>query len=68
MWHYSHYGKFAVGGAGLIVVEMTSVLPNGRITPCCSGLWNDEQADLMRPVVDFAHSQARSPICEMVAY
>jgi len=43
-WHFTHYGQIARGGAGLIIVEATAVSPEGRITPACLGLWNDDQA------------------------
>ena len=43
-WHQVHYTSLARGGAGLVVVEATAVSPEGRITPKCLGLWNDEQA------------------------
>ena len=42
-WHLSHYASIARGGAGLVIVEATAVTPEGRITPGCAGLWNDEQ-------------------------
>lgn len=44
-WHQVHYTTLARGGAGLVVVEATAVSPEGRITPRCLGLWNDEQAN-----------------------
>jgi 2,4-dienoyl-CoA reductase-like NADH-dependent reductase (Old Yellow Enzyme family) len=43
-WHEVHYTSLARGGAGLVIVEATAVSPEGRITPDCLGLWNDEQA------------------------
>jgi len=43
-WHAIHYASLARGGAGLLIVEATAVAPEGRITPACLGLWNDEQA------------------------
>lgn len=50
-WHHIHLGGLARGGAGLVVVEATAVSPEGRITPGCSGLWNDEQgAELAKAV------------------
>jgi 2,4-dienoyl-CoA reductase-like NADH-dependent reductase (Old Yellow Enzyme family) len=52
-WHRVHYEGLARGGAGLVVVEATAVSPEGRITPADLGLWNDAQADALRPVVDF---------------
>lgn len=49
-WHNSHYAALAHGGAGLVIVEATAVSPEGRITPRCLGLWNDEQAVLLKEV------------------
>ena len=43
-WHQAHYAGLGRGGAGLVIVEATAVAPEGRITPGCLGLWNDEQA------------------------
>ncbi|MEI7183014.1 NADH:flavin oxidoreductase/NADH oxidase [Pectobacterium carotovorum] len=43
-WHQVHYASLARGGAGLVIVEATAVAPEGRITPHCTGIWNDEQA------------------------
>ncbi|WP_137172523.1 NADH:flavin oxidoreductase/NADH oxidase [Massilia sp. HP4] len=42
-WHRAHYASIARGGAGLVIVEATAVTPEGRITPGCAGLWNEEQ-------------------------
>lgn len=42
-WHFMHYGSFACSGAGMLIVEATGVRPEGRITPFCLGIWNDEQ-------------------------
>jgi 2,4-dienoyl-CoA reductase-like NADH-dependent reductase (Old Yellow Enzyme family) len=50
-WHLSHYASMARGGAGLVIVEATGVSPEGRITPGCTGLWNDEQAQAFVPIV-----------------
>ncbi|CAG9194801.1 NADH:flavin oxidoreductase [Paraburkholderia sabiae] len=46
-WHEVHYAGIARGGAGLVIVEATAVSPEGRITPACTGLWNDQQAEGM---------------------
>ncbi len=54
-WHQVHIGAFATGGAGLIMMEATGVLPEGRISINCLGLWNDEQRDALKPIVKFAH-------------
>ena len=52
-WHYVHYGTRAVGGSSLIIVEASAVEPRGRISEGDLGLWNDEQAEALRPVVQF---------------
>lgn len=55
-WHDVHIGSFATGGAGLIMMEATGVVPEGRISTHCLGLWNDKQRDQLIPIVKFAHS------------
>lgn len=54
-WHDVHIGAFASGGAGMIMMEATGVSPEGRISTQCLGLWNDEQAERLKPIVEFAH-------------
>ena len=49
-WHRAHYTSIARGGAGLVIVEATAVTPEGRITPGCTGLWNDEQVEGMAAI------------------
>ncbi|MBE9639808.1 NADH:flavin oxidoreductase/NADH oxidase [Salipiger mangrovisoli] len=44
-WHLAHYTSLARGGAGLVIVEATAVSPEGRITPGCTGLWEDAQIE-----------------------
>lgn len=60
-WHHAHLGARAQGGLGLIIVEATGVLPEGRITPACLGLWNDQQRDALAPIVAFMKSQGVVP-------
>jgi 2,4-dienoyl-CoA reductase-like NADH-dependent reductase (Old Yellow Enzyme family) len=55
-WHDVHIGSFATGGTGMIMMEATGVLPEGRISTTCLGLWNDAQTERLKPIVDFAHS------------
>ncbi|MGI4779227.1 MAG: NADH:flavin oxidoreductase/NADH oxidase [Janthinobacterium lividum] len=50
-WHLSHYASMARGGAGLVIVEATAVAPEGRITPGCTGIWNDDLAQAFVPIV-----------------
>jgi len=61
-WHLVHLGSRAVGGAGLVMTEMTCVSPEGRISPRCTGLWNEEQANAFTRIVDFVHTHTDSRI------
>jgi anthraniloyl-CoA monooxygenase len=67
-WHLMHYGARAVGGAGLLFTEMTCVSPIGRITPGCTGLWNEAQRDGWRRIVDFVHAQSSAKICLQIGH
>lgn len=49
-WHQVHYPALARGGSGLVIVEATAVAPEGRITPNCLGIWNDEQAQQLSTI------------------
>ena len=51
-WHLTHLNQFAMGGAGLILMEATAVERRGRITHGCTGLWSDAHRDAMRPIVE----------------
>ncbi len=61
-WHLVHLGSRAVGGAGLVMTEMTCVSPDARITPGCTGMWNDEQAAAWRRIVEFVHRRSAAKI------
>ena len=62
-WHLVHYGARATGGAGLVVTEMTCVSPEGRITPGCTGLWDETQCAAWQRIVTFVHQESRARIC-----
>ncbi len=50
-WHYVHYVSRAVGGTGLIIIEMTNIEPRGRITNRCLGLWSADQVPAYRRII-----------------
>ncbi|MEI6530197.1 MAG: NADH:flavin oxidoreductase/NADH oxidase [bacterium] len=56
-WHFVHYGTRAVGGVGLIMIEVTAVEPGGRLTPHDLGLWDEEQVLPLAKLVDFLKKQ-----------
>jgi len=57
-WHEVHLGARAIGGAALVIAEATAVAPEGRITPGCTGLWNDAQAQAFAPIAAFVKRHA----------
>ncbi|HUS53196.1 MAG TPA: NADH:flavin oxidoreductase/NADH oxidase [Thermohalobaculum sp.] len=64
-FHHVHYGKFAIGGAGLVFVEEAAVTRNGRITNGCLGLWEDGQIDAIAPIAAFLKSQGVVPAIQI---
>lgn len=56
-FHLMHYGSFAIKGPGLIIIEACGVVPEGRITPQCVGIWSDKHIDGLKCVVDSIKSQ-----------
>jgi len=56
-WHLVHLGSRAVGGAGLVFTEATSVSPEGRISPDDTGIWNDAQTEAWSRIVQFIRGQ-----------
>ena len=54
-WHFVHLGTRAVGGAGLVCVEATAVVPEGRISPEDMGLWKDDHIAPLARIVRFLH-------------
>lgn len=54
-WHYIHYVSRAIGGASLIIIEMTDVEPDGRISDYDLGLWSDEQIPALARIVEACH-------------
>jgi len=67
-WHLVHLGSRAIGGAGLVFVEMTCPAPDARITPGCTGLWNREQRDAFKRIVRFVHDHSQAKICMQLGH
>jgi anthraniloyl-CoA monooxygenase len=61
-WHIVHLGSRAIGGAGLVMAEMTDVSRDARISHGCAGLYKAEHADAWRRVVDFVHRESNAKI------
>ncbi len=67
-WHLVHLGSRALGGAGLVLTEMTDVSAEGRITLGCAGLYRPDHAEAWRRVVDFVHAHSRARIGVQLAH
>jgi anthraniloyl-CoA monooxygenase len=61
-WHLVHLGSRAIGGAGLVMAEMTDVSAEARISPYCAGLYTRQHADAWRRVVDFIHRETSARV------
>ena len=64
-WHFSHLSTFARAGIGCIFAEATAVTKEGRITPFCLGLWNDEQMNAFKPIVRFIKKMGSIPAFQL---
>ncbi len=67
-WHLMHLGQFSVSGAGLLLTEATGVVPEGRISPNCLGLYSDDNEDALKRVVTFVREYGNSPIGIQLAH
>jgi anthraniloyl-CoA monooxygenase len=62
-WHMVHYGSRAIGGAGLLFTEMTCVSPEARITPGCTGMYDNAQEAAWKRIADFVHANSAAKFC-----
>lgn len=67
-YHLVHLGARAMGGAGMVFVEMTCPSADARITPGCPGLWNAQQRDGFKRIVDFVHANTRAKIAMQLGH
>jgi anthraniloyl-CoA monooxygenase len=61
-YHLMHLGARAMGGAGLVMTEMTCVSPEARITPGCPGMYKPEHLAAWKRIVDLVHAQSDAKI------
>lgn len=67
-WHFVHYTSRAMGGAGLLYVEMTCPSADARISLGCTGLWNDSQEREFARIVDFVHANSDAKIAMQLGH
>jgi len=61
-FHFTHYLARALGGAGLLMTEMTNVSRDARITPGCTGMYDEEQLVAWRRIVNAVHDMSPTKI------
>ena len=61
-WHFAHYAERAKGGAGMVFTEMTCVSAQGRISPGCTGLYDESHERAWKRLVDFVHAETDAKI------
>jgi anthraniloyl-CoA monooxygenase len=67
-WHFVHYTSRAMGGAGLVYVEMTCPSADARISLGCTGLWSDAQEREFKRIADFVHLNTRAKLCMQLGH
>ncbi|MDD2699699.1 MAG: NADH:flavin oxidoreductase/NADH oxidase [Sideroxydans sp.] len=67
-WHTIHYGTLSHSGAGLLIIEATAVLPEGRISYADLGLWSDQNADALKHVLDAVRKYSCMPVAIQLAH
>ena len=67
-WHLVHLGSRGVGGAGLLITEMTDVTPGGRITKGCAGMYDRAHVGAWKQIVQFIHANTHSKIGIQLAH
>ncbi|MEM7675917.1 MAG: FAD-dependent monooxygenase, partial [Myxococcota bacterium] len=61
-WHLVHLGSRAVGGAGLVLAEMTDVSADGRISPGCAGIYEEQHLVAWRRITSFCHRYTEAKV------
>ncbi len=67
-WHLVHLGSRALGGAALVMSEMTDVSREGRISPGCAGMYLSEHVTAWRRIVEFVHTESDAKIGMQLAH
>jgi len=67
-WHLVHLGSRAIGGAGLVITEMTDTSRDGRISPGCAGMYQPRHVGAWARVVDFVHRYSHARIGLQLAH
>ncbi len=64
-WHLVHLGSRAVGGAGMVMLEASAVLPEGRISPQDLGIYKDEHIPGLKQIASFIKANGAAPAIQL---
>jgi 2,4-dienoyl-CoA reductase-like NADH-dependent reductase (Old Yellow Enzyme family) len=64
-WHLVHLGKFAQGGAGIVMTEAAAVVAEGRITHGDLGIWHDGQVAPLARIATFLRNNGAVPAIQL---
>lgn len=67
-FHFQHYTARALGGAALVITEMTCISADARISPGCAGIWSDEQAQAWQRIVGFVHANSSAKMALQIGH
>ena len=67
-YHLVHLGARAMGGAAMVVAEMTCVSADGRITPGCPGLYAPEHTVAWKRIVDYVHANSTALMAVQIGH
>jgi 2,4-dienoyl-CoA reductase-like NADH-dependent reductase (Old Yellow Enzyme family) len=67
-WHFAHLGSLAMSGAGLLCLEATAVVAEGRITPGCLGLWSSAHEAALQPLVQSLRAISKVPLALQLSH
>ena len=64
-FHLVHLGRFALGGAGIVMVEATAIAPQARISHRDLGLWDDAQVPGLAQIATFLREHGAVPAIQL---
>jgi anthraniloyl-CoA monooxygenase len=67
-FHFQHYTARGLGGAALVITEMTCVSAHARITPGCTGIWSDEHVQAWKRIVGFVHANSHAKMAMQIGH
>ena len=67
-FHFQHYTTRGLGGAALVMTEMTCISSDARISPGCAGIWTDEQAHSWKRIVGFVHANSTAKMAMQIGH